>query len=140
MSEFFKSIDAVLLRRKTYEFALIQGHGMQSSPGMSCYVFSRTLNPLPGAGVEIVSENAGEFVRRLKLQPGKEIWLMGGGDLAASLLAKGVVDEIDLNLHPVLPGSGIKLFPEIGKQLDRKLTDWKAHQNVCLQLTYQVKT
>jgi len=139
MSKFFKSIDALLLGRKTYEFALTQGHGMKSSKGMSCYVFSRTLKPSTSAGVEIISESAGEFVRRLKLQAGKDIWLMGGGELAASLLAEGVVDEIELNIHPVLLGSGIQLFPELGKQLDLKLTDWKAHQNGCLQLSYQVK-
>ncbi|HVG32848.1 MAG TPA: dihydrofolate reductase family protein [Pyrinomonadaceae bacterium] len=140
MSEFFKSIDAVLLGRKTYEFALTQGHGMKSSKGMSCYVFSRTLKPAHHSGVEIISENAGEFVRNLKREAGKDIWLMGGGNLAASLLAEGVVDEISLNIHPVLLGSGIQLFPEIGKQLDLKMTDWKAHKNGCLQLTYQVKT
>lgn len=150
MGEFFKSIDAVLLGRRTYEFALShspqpkgkskKAKGKRSSEaGMKSYVFSRTMKSAPDEGVEIISENAGEFVRRLKQQAGKDIWLMGGGSLASSLLAEGVVDEIDLNIHPILLGSGIQLFPEIGKQLELELTDCKAHKNGCVQLAYQVK-
>ena len=151
MSEFFKSIDAVLLGRKTYEFALshspqpksksrkAKGKRSSAEAGMKSYVFSRTMKNAPDEGVEIISENAGEFVRSLKLKAGKDIWLMGGGSLARSLLAEGVVDEIGLNIHPILLGSGIQLFPEIGKQLDLELTDCKAHKNGCVQLAYQVK-
>jgi dihydrofolate reductase len=50
-----------------------------------------------------------------------------------------MIREIDLNIHPVLLGSGRQLFSEIGRQLDLKLIAWKAHQNGCLQLTYEVK-
>jgi dihydrofolate reductase len=50
-----------------------------------------------------------------------------------------VVDEVSLNVHPVLLGSGVPLFPEIGKQIDLELLDCKAHKNGCVQLAYRVK-
>jgi dihydrofolate reductase len=146
MNEFFGSIDAVLLGRKTYEFALSQNpqpkkknKKTKSDSGMKSYVFSRTLKDMPEEDAILVSENAGEFVRNLKKEAGRDIWLMGGGDLVASLLAENVVDEISLNIHPLLLGSGIPLFPEFGKQLDLELLACKAHKNGCVQVTYRVK-
>jgi dihydrofolate reductase len=149
MSQFFKSIDTMLLGRKTYEIAL--GHNPKpkrksakakskksSGFGMKSYVFSRTLKSAPDESV-IISENAGEFVRNLKNEAGKDIWLMGGGELAGSLFSAGVVDEVSLGVHPVLLGAGIPLFPGIGTQLDLELLDCKAHKNGVVQLSYRVK-
>lgn len=64
---------------------------------------------------------------------------MGGGELARSLFAEKLVDEIDLNIHPVLLGSGIRLFPEIAAQVDLELLDCKAHKNSCVQVAYRVR-
>jgi dihydrofolate reductase len=146
MDEFFGSIDAVLLGRKTYEFALSQNprpkkksKKAKNDSGMKSYVFSQTLKDLGDEDAILVSENAGEFVRSLKKESGRDIWLMGGGGLVASLLAENVVDEIGLNIHPVLLGSGIPLFPEFGKQLNLELLACKAHKNGCVQVTYHVK-
>lgn len=152
MNEFFKSLDAALYGRKTYEFALShspkpkrKGKGKKakgeasSDSGMKSYVFSRTMKEAPNEGVQIISENAGDFVRNLKRQVGKDIWLMGGGELARSLLAEGVVDEISSAVHPVLLGSGIPLFPEIGKQIGLELIQCTPHPNGVVQVTYHVK-
>lgn len=152
MGDFFKSIDAVLLGRKTYEFALrhssksevkdkskgVEGD-TSSDSGMKNYVFSRTMKNAPDNGAIIVSENAGKFVRNLKSKAGKDIWLMGGGELARSLLRENVVDEIGLNIHPILLGAGLPLFHEVGKQINLELTDCKPHKNGCVQVTYLVK-
>lgn len=152
MGEFFKTIDTVLLGRKTYEFAV--GHGASGKRkskskkaksqgsinwGMKSYVFSRTLKAAPDEDLNIISDNAGEFVRNLKSEAGKDIWLMGGGELAKSLLAEKLVDEISLNIHPILLGSGIPLFPDIGTQLDLELLDCTVHQNGCVQVAYRVR-
>src|ERR1051325_10166314 len=110
MREFFASIDTMLIGRKTYEFAMRhspQPKAKTKKPrrkpglgfGMESFVFSRTLKPEPDETVRVIAENAGEFVRHLKEQAGKDIWLMGGGELARSLFAEGVVDEVGLNLH-----------------------------------------
>jgi dihydrofolate reductase len=150
MKEFFASIDTMLMGRKTYEFTLSHNprpkrKSKKAKPkrsskfGMRSYIFSRTLKPEENEDVEIISENAGEFVRNLKAEEGKDIWLMGGGELARSMFAENLVDEIGLNVHPVLLGAGIPLFPDIGKQIDLELLECKAYQNGCVQLTYRVK-
>ena len=150
MAEFFKTIDTMLMGRKTYEFALAHSprpkrKSKQAKPkrasktGMRSYVFSRTLKPAADEDVNIISENAGAFVRNLKAEAGKDIWLMGGGELAKSLFVENLVDEISLNIHPVLLGTGIPLFPGLGKQLDLELLECKAHQNGCVQVTYRVR-
>ena len=150
MKEFFASIDTMLMGRKTYEFTLSHGPRPKRADkktkrkrapesGMRGYVFSRTLKPEDGGDAEIVSGDAGAFVRNLKADEGKDIWLMGGGILARSLFAENLVDEIHLNVHPVLLGRGIPLFPDIGTQIDLELHECKSHQNGCVQLTYRVK-
>jgi dihydrofolate reductase len=150
MAEFFRSIDCVLLGRKTYDFAT--GHAQRQrkskkskkkasvSWGMKSYVFSRTLKAEPDDDFTVVSENAGAFVWKLKNEPGRDIWLMGGGALAGSLLTAGVVDEIGLNIHPVLLGEGIPLFSGLTIQRDLELIESKAHQNGCVQVAYRVRS
>ncbi|MBI3651866.1 MAG: dihydrofolate reductase [Acidobacteria bacterium] len=151
MNDFFHSIDAVLLGRKTYELTV--NHNQKTSAkkpsgkakggfgsAMSSYVFSRTLKSADVEGLTVIAENAGEFIRHLKTRPGKDIWLMGGGELASSLFAEGVVDEISLAVHPVLLGAGIPLFPAIGRQLNLTLRDCRAHLNGVVQLVYAVNT
>jgi len=152
MREFFVSIDTIFMGRKTYEFALAHSpkskpksksakakKKISSKPAVQTYVFSRTLETTPDDGATIISENSEEFVRTLKNEAGKDIWLMGGGVLARSLFAENLVDEISLNIHPVLLGSGIPLFPDIGRQLDLELLDCKTHKNGCMQVYYRVK-
>ena len=89
--------------------------------------------------VSVITENTGEFVRNLKKEKGKDIWLMGGGELAASLLKENLVDEISISIQPVLLGSGIPLFPEIGKQIDLERIECKPYQNGVVALSYRVK-
>jgi dihydrofolate reductase len=148
MAGFFKSIDAALIGRKTYELILSQRkkHKQKetksrssSKSGTRSYLFSRTMKDAQDENVKIISENAGEFVSNLKNEAGKDIWLMGGGELARSLFAEGVVDEIGLAVHPVLLGSGIPLFPEIGKQINLELVECKPHPNGVVQVTYRVR-
>jgi dihydrofolate reductase len=83
MAKFWKTINTVVMGRKTYEVAL--KHGRASYAGVKNYVFSRTMRESPDEAVEIISEDAAGFVRKLKTQEGKGICLMGGGELAKSL-------------------------------------------------------
>jgi dihydrofolate reductase len=73
------------------------------------YVFSQTLNAAQHAGVTVVSRNIGATVAALRSEPGRDIWLFGGGSLFASLLAAQVVDQIDVAVMPVLLGGGTPL-------------------------------
>jgi dihydrofolate reductase len=137
ISEFRKTIDTVVMGRKTYEVAL--KNGMASYPGVHNYVFSKTLPASKEESVEIISGDAAEFIRNLKKQPGKGICVMGGGELARSLFEAGVIDEVTLNIHPVLLGSGIPLFPPMQTQVDMNLEECRTLRTGCVCLTYRVK-
>lgn len=140
MTEFWKTIDTVLMGRKTYEVAMRNSKGSANPyPGIKSYVFSRTLKRNAGQNIEIISENAAEFVKNLKTQKGKDICVMGGGDFAKSLFEAGVIDEIGFNIHPVLLGSGIPLFHEMKRQIDLELLSCKPFKNGCVLVTYRVK-
>lgn len=138
MAAFWTSIDTVLMGRKTYEVAA--RNGLQSGyPGVKNYVFSRTLTEVP-AGVTVASDDAVQFTRALKLQDGKDICLMGGGELARSLFEAGLIDEIGFNIHPVLLGNGIPLFHPMSRQIDLELKECRPFKNGCVYVMYRVKT
>ena len=80
------------------------------SPNVKSVVFSRTLTPLDYPDLTLVSDAEG-YVTELKTQPGKDIWLWGGGQLFHSLLKAGLVDGVDVGVIPVLLGGGIPLLP-----------------------------
>lgn len=140
MEEYWKTIDTIVMGRRTYEVALKSGHGGGAYPGITTYVFSRTLKESEAPdGVKIISEDAADFVRKLKKEKGKDICLMGGGVLARSLFEADLIDEIGINVHPVLLGSGIPLFHEMTKQINLKLIKCQELKNGCVVLTYKVK-
>lgn len=140
MSEYWKTIDTILMGRKTYEVGLKNSKG-KSNPfaGIKSYVFSRTLPAAKSAGVEIIKKDAAAFVRELKGQEGKDICVMGGGDFAKTLLEADLIDEIGFNIHPVLLGSGIPIFYEMKNQIDLELLTCKAFKNGCVAVTYRVR-
>jgi dihydrofolate reductase len=137
MAEYWKTIDTILMGRKTYEVALRSGHGGYS--GMTTYVFSRTLPAGTQGGATIVSTDVVKFVLDLKGQNGKDICLMGGGELARPLFEAGLIDEIGFNIHPVLLGSGIPLFHSMSRQIDLELKKCKVFKNGCVLASYRVK-
>jgi dihydrofolate reductase len=105
----YSGFDTVLLGRRTYE--LTQQPGAPPWPtGWRLYVFSRTLNPREHPAVTVVSSNVRSTVTALRAQPGRDIWLFGGGRLFASLLAVGLVDRVEIALMPVLLGHGVPLL------------------------------
>lgn len=140
MTDYWKTIDTVLMGRKTYEVARRQSTGKSNPyPNMKTYVFSRTLKRGRDEGAEIISTDVAEFVRALKNQPGKDICLMGGGLLAKSLFEADLIDEVGFNIHPVLLGQGIPLFHEMKRQIDLELLDCRPFKNGCVYLSYRVR-
>lgn len=138
MKGFFEKIDTILIGRKSYEAGLKYSQGQKNPyPHIKTYVFSRTLKEAEGA--EIIAENAAQFVRDLKEKDGKEICVMGGGDFAKMLFEAGLIDEIGFNIHPVLLGAGIPLFPEMARQIDLELIESRSFKNGCVYVLYRVK-
>jgi dihydrofolate reductase len=138
MKDYWKNIDTVLMGRKTYEVAARSGQGGGGYPGVKNYVFSRTLKEVP-AGATLVREDAAEFVRGLKKKRGKEICLMGGGELARSLFEAGLIDEIGFCVHPLLLGAGVPLFLPMSRQIDLELLECRPFKNGCVSVRYRVK-
>ncbi len=98
--------------------------------------------PLPSIeqpGVTLLSSDAGAFVRELKRQPGGGICVMGGGELARALLVAGVVDEVGLNIHPVLLGQGVPLFRDPGHRVALELAECRTIDGGCVLATYRVR-
>jgi dihydrofolate reductase len=145
MKGFWPRFDCMVMGRKTYEVSLKMVPGDGEDPpniygDIKTYVFSRTLEPrVTKGGTEIIADDAGEFVRNLKQQDGKDILVMGGGELANALLEAGVVDEIGFNIQPVLLGSGIPVFHEMSRQIDLELIKCKQLQKGCVYVYYNVK-
>jgi dihydrofolate reductase len=129
--------DALLIGRKTWDVSVAAGGG-GSMKGVKSYLFSRTLTASPARGVELVREDAGGFVRALKAAPGKDIIVMSGGNLAASLFAADVIDEVGLNVHPLLLGSGVPAFLDAGIRVPLALEECRPIDGGCVLLRYRV--
>jgi len=146
-ARFMKTVDALLMGRKTYDAMLASGE--TSYPGATNYVFTRSAKKaaelrkrLAGKkaamNVEIVSEDAAAFVRKLKTKKGKGIVIFGGGELAKSLFEADLIDEVVLNVQPVILGSGVLLFHQMKRQIDLELLDVKRLKDGCVVLSYRV--
>jgi dihydrofolate reductase len=138
MSTFWKTVDTVLVGRKTYEVSLAMGGGGGPVSGLTSYVFSRTLKKVEGGAI-LVSENADAFIRDLKQQPGKDICVMGGGEFGQFLFDAELIDVVGVNIHPLLLGGGVPLFHKLKKQVNLALTECRQLKNGCVYLTYNVK-
>ena len=138
MARTWASSDTLLFGRRTWEGAVAQGGG-STTPGVKGYVFSRTLTSIAEPGVELIRDDAGTFVHALKLQPGKDMVVMSGGNLARSLFDAGVIDEIGLNVHPVLLGSGVPAFVSGASRTQLELTECRKLDGGCVLLIYKVK-
>ena len=140
MTKFFKSLDTVLMGRKTYEVAVKMGVKSSVYPGIKNYVFSRTLPPGERNGIEFVSGSVGKFIAKLKKERGKDIWLCGGGELARQALLENAIDEITLGLVPILVGDGLPAFPAGFNETDLELIEIKEYKAGVLGLTYKVSS
>jgi dihydrofolate reductase len=140
MRQSWASTDTILVGRKTWEFAKAMGGGGEM-PGVKVksYVFSRTLKSISEKDTELVATDAGDFVRKLKAQPGKDIMVMSGGNFATSLLKAGVIDEIGLNIHPILLGGGVPAFLDPGMRVKLELTETRQLDGGCVLVNYRVR-
>jgi dihydrofolate reductase len=146
MKDMWSRFDTIIMGRKTYDVA--SGGSAKKTKrkkaknpygDIRTIVFSRTLKPDEHDGVEITAEDPGKYLRKLKKQKGKDICIMGGGELAKSLFEAGVIDEIGFNIHPVLLGSGVPLFHKMDRQIDLELLECRPFKNGCVYVLYKVK-
>jgi dihydrofolate reductase len=138
--------DAMLFGRVTYqEFAAFWPYQNSAEQPFTDYlnntlkyVVSTTLEePLEWQNSTLIKDNVAEVVANLKQQPGKDIGIVGSGTLVRSLLRDGLLDELGLMVHPIVLGSGKRLFEEGGDQKALDLVDSKTFSTGVLNLTYR---
>ena len=139
------SSDAMLLGRVTYqEFAAYwPGVSSEDEPFAThmnntpkCVV-SKTLDKAEWNNSTLISGNVAEEITKLKQQPGKNIGITGSATLVQSLLQDDLLDELGLMIHPVVVGSGKRLFQEGGGPKGLKLVDSMTFSTGVVSLTYQ---
>ena len=139
MNTFMKSIDTTVLGRKTYEVSL--GLGAKFDARSRAIVFSRQEPPADvPSGVEFVNGAIGAVVSRLREQPGKDIWLMGGGEIIASFLDEQAIDEFVISVVPVFIGDGIPLIARRHRHVPLLLQSVERFEDGLVQLHYHVQT
>jgi dihydrofolate reductase len=106
---FYDTIDTILLGRRTYQWILRNVHSEFPYQGKNCYVFSRTLKGQT-ANVQFVNQDIVTLTASLKKKPGKGIWIVGGGEVLSPLLRENLVDDLIIQIAPVIIGQGIRLF------------------------------
>jgi dihydrofolate reductase len=138
MNAFVKSIDTKLLGRKTYEESLRLGAKFDGKT--RTIVFSRQAPPANApSGVEFVHGAIGSFVSRLRDQPGKDIWLMGGGELIASFLDEQAIDEFVISVVPLFIGDGIPLIARRHRHVPLDLQSVDRFEDGLVQLHYRLQ-
>ncbi len=135
--------DTMLLGRRTYEeFAAYwadKGSDVELADEINNtpkLVASTTLKTVDWRNSRLIDGDVAEHLRRLKEQPGKDISITGSGALVRSLLRKGVLDELRLLVHPIIVGSGKRLFEDGGDRVPLKLVESRTFTTGVLYLTY----
>ena len=143
MREFYPTIDTILWGRKTYDWLLNYYRERGRTKGLfdaklANYVFSRKPPKRAAQGVEFISEPVKAFAQRLRAMPGKHIWMMGGGELIASFLDAGEIDEFDIHVIPVFIGEGIPLVAPRHRDVPLHLRSSKRYPDGVVRLRYEV--
>ncbi|MBD5148103.1 MAG: dihydrofolate reductase [Oscillibacter sp.] len=134
-SAFVESVDTVVMGWNTY-------HQIATELSPEEWVYSAltsyvvTHRTLPSTdGVRFVGEDPCALVRRLRREPGRGIWICGGGTIIQPLIRAGLIDEYDISVIPTILGSGIRLFEAIPKEIKLNLTRTQVDDGI-VELVY----
>ena len=135
MTDFMKRTDAIFFGRRSYE--VLVGAEKNPYPEKKKYVFSKTMKSA-AVDTQIIGDNFIKEVMMIKNQPGKDIWLFGGANLAASLMNAQLVDELQLSIHPILLGKGKPLFHGLKERTKFALIETKTYSTGLIQVLYRL--
>jgi len=134
-ADFYASIDAVLLGSRTYKQCL--GFAEWPYPGKPCWVFSKRRLKPARRDVSVTARSPREVLAELEARGYRRAWLVGGGKLAASFRAKGLITEYIVSVVPVVLGAGIPLFASRGLKESLTLAGSKPYPSGLVQLRYR---
>ena len=136
-TEIFSQFDTILVGRRTFEM-MVKARRV-SMPGMKTLVFSRTLRQEDHPQVTIVKDGRRrETLAALKADPGKDIWLFGGGALFQSLAEDRFVDTVEVGIVPILLGAGVPLLPSLNNRIKLSLTGHRVRKTGFVSLEYAI--
>ena len=143
LRSFYPTIDTILLGRKTYDWGLDydKKHGNKGGifdKKVANYVFSRKPPKTAAPNAQFVSEPVKAFATRLRVTRGKHIWMMGGGELIASFLDAGEIDEFDIHIIPVLIGEGIPLVAPRHRDIPLRLRSTRKYPDGVVRVRYEI--
>lgn len=136
-SEFYETVDTIVMGRKTYDWIKEKEKDNFPYKNKKCYVYTKTLKGR-NQDVEFISGNVLDFVKTLKETNGKNIWIVGGGELLFFFIKEGLVDEYFITIAPTLIGKGIPLFKQFDNTIELKLLGIKRY-NQFVELHYEPK-
>ncbi len=137
ISEFYDTVDTILMGKRTYDWVIENAEGDFPYNDKECYVFSRSAHK-DNNDVKFVNGDVVNLTNQLKNEEGKNIWLVGGGELLLSFIKEKLVDEIIVTVAPTLIGKGIPLFKEDDYQLELMLKGVRRF-NQFVELSYEVR-
>jgi dihydrofolate reductase len=137
--EMWSRYDTLLMGRKTFE--VVTGPGAPGSfSGMKTVVVSRTLKPQDHPGVTVLGEGFESRVAELRAEPGKDIWLFGGGSLFRGMLEARLVDAVEVAVIPIVLGGGVPLVEAPAPRTRLRLTGSKLYnKSGIISLEYAVE-
>ncbi|KPN14881.1 hypothetical protein AKG37_17985 [Bacillus australimaris] len=127
--DFYASVDTLIMGRNTYEQVLLLSPDEFPYEGKTCYIMSSTLQDSL-KGTDIIREDILSFVKKLKNEQGQHIWLVGGGALLQTLIQAGLVDELFLQIVPVMIGRGIPLFSPVDLESRFSLQEVRQYKQI----------
>ncbi|KAF4961429.1 hypothetical protein FGADI_283 [Fusarium gaditjirri] len=135
----YAEFEYFVMGRKTYQvMQSFADNPLSKRPKESVIVASRTMNPDDFSDVTVIQENVLDYIRRLKTNGGKDIWLMGGGQLAAQCLEAYLVDTVEVAVMPTLLGTGINLISSIPQNIRLDLSSSTSLGSGILMTQYKV--
>ncbi|WP_271769794.1 dihydrofolate reductase family protein [Aquimarina algiphila] len=135
--DFYETIDTTIQGNKTYEQIIDWGIDFPYSEKKN-YVLTRKKGAESTKDVEFISENHIEYIKELKKQKGKDIWLVGGGQINTMLLNEKLIDEILVFIMPIVLSDGIELFESIPNETFLTLIETKKHTTGVVELRYTI--
>jgi len=133
---FSKSIDTVLVGRRTYEVACAFPEWPYA--GRNVVVFTRTGNArITSPNTVATSRSPADVVAELRARDGKDLWLAGGGALVPAFMDAGLIDDVIVSIHPVLLGDGIPLVAPGARRMPLVLVGERRFPSGLMQLTYR---
>jgi dihydrofolate reductase len=134
-NDFVKSVDTVIIGRKTYEKVIAMGYDYPHTD-KDVYILTRTAKPSVG-NFNFYTDDFTQLVSNLKSNPGKNIYCDGGAEIANELMKNNLVDEYIISVIPILLGDGIKLFKDGRPEQKLELISVKDFEKGLTQLHYK---